>query len=182
MIPSGWCRCWSACNYTSLYYCSLTLYCNDKFFFIKRNFERILITPKMHKHFFCFCKNARGTDILKPTLTSSQSHVPRQRKPFKNNVFSISTVSTQTLEPICERARVSGRHWCPAWYLTMGRALRGRSAWAWASHVLFRGPQGGSCHYLWFRVVASAALRGGGLGTSQGLWVTILGHRGGEVI
>lgn len=89
MIPSGWCRCWSACNYTSLYYCSLTLYCNDKFFFIKRNFERILITPKMHKHFFCFCKNARGTDILKPTLTSSQSHVPRQRKPFKNNVFSI---------------------------------------------------------------------------------------------
>lgn len=38
------------------------------------------------------------------------------------------------------------------------------------------------CHYLWFRLVASAALWGAGLVTSQGLWVTILGCRGNEVI
>ena len=70
-----------------------------------------------------------------------------------------------------------------AWYLTVGRASRGGSTWAGATHhIIFQGQQGCWCHYLWFRLVASAALWGGGLVTSQGLWVTILGCRGNEVI
>lgn len=38
------------------------------------------------------------------------------------------------------------------------------------------------CRYLWLSLVATAALKVGGLVSSQGLWVRFLGHWGGEVI